>query len=1126
MRCSGCGTESAGVVKFCNECGAAFNRTCPTCGAANSASAKFCGHCAAELASDKEAASGVTTTHFPLNLGLPIAEPVVEGERKLVTALFADIKGSVELMADLDAEDARAIIDPALRLMVDVVRAHEGYVVRSTGDGIYALFGAPIAYQDHPRRGVYAALAMQTALRSYSERLEQQNRRPITVRIGINTGEVVVRVIDTGARLEYGGIGHTINLAARLQTLASPGSVVIGDRTRKLVDGYFTLRALEPTVLKGMSDPVIAHEVEGISQLRRPLQIAMRRGLSQFVGRENELRLLTLAFEQMITGRGQIVATVTQAGTGKSRLLYEFLSTLPQSVRILDGYAMAHGKGMPWMPIVELLSNFFGIQPDDDAARRRSKIEAALAALDPALIEVTPYLFGLLGITDGPDALGQMDPRVRRTRLIDSVRDVILALSRNEPVVLVFEDLHWADAQTALLLDAVADSITDARVLLLVTYRPDHDPHWAGKDHYAEIRLQPLSADAAAALLESLLPPGGQLGPLKQSILEQTAGNPFFIEEISASLLEEGTVVQDGTTRLTKPLSQLRLPATVQDTLAERIDNLPLGHKELLQTLAVIGSRLPMELILAVCDGMKMRPDGILSDLRNADFIYLQPDSQAVVYVFKHAFTQEVAYNTLLGERRKRLHQRVAETMEVLYADTLRDHIGQLAYHYSRTSNVSRAIACLAQAGEVAVQRSAHAEAAETLNAALRLIERSPDGPERAAQESRLWLALGVSLQTSLGYAASEVGTAYQRALELAERTGDTRQLVAAIRGHSTYSIVKADYQTAFELGTRLSRIEVETQDHVAERLMIVGFASLYTGQFRLGEAYFLQAIAPEHANTNIETIHYSGHSRAASLSYLALNMWHLGYPDRALHYSSEAYAVATSLGIPITLAQAMGMCGAVRLARRDYPIVEQWMDKTIAHAVEQGFPYWFTFASLLKAELRFQRGEAAEALAMFEPHLQNYRLSGAKIGLPMFLAMRAHMLSECGRSAEALLTFDEAFALVEETNERYSEAELYRIKGEVLLKQDRVAAESLFLRSLTIAANQQAKSLELRAAISLAALWQSQGRTRAALDLLGPIHGWFTEGFDSPDLQRAQALLDELIVATRPIRSPQSSLS
>ncbi|MBW4550634.1 MAG: AAA family ATPase [Aphanocapsa sp. GSE-SYN-MK-11-07L] len=1108
MQCPDCKTENPDAVKFCNECGTPLKRVCSKCSYENVTSAKFCSQCATRLEVWK-------VPVVALSLDRPITIPVVDGERKIVTALFADIKNSMDLMVNLDAEEAQAIVDPTLRLMGEAVRSLEGYVVHTTGDGIYALFGAPAASHDHPRRAIYAALEMQRMLRSFAEQLAKQNKPAIEVRVGINTGEVVVRTLDTGGRVEYLAIGHAINFASRLQIAAPPGSIAIGERTRRLVDGYFELLELAPMSVKGISDPIVAYEVTGLGALRRHLEVSMRRGLSKFVGREREMHALHLALDLAISGQGQIVAIITEAGTGKSRLLFEFSRTLPLECKILEAFALSHGKAMPWMPVIDMLQNYFDIRIDDSPEIRRDKINASLTELDPSLHNAAPYLYSLLRINEATDSLSQMDPLVKRLRSLDAIKRIILAEALKQPLILMFEDLHWIDAQTRLLLNLLADSIRNSRILLLVTYRPEYDSDIFNKDNYTEIKIDPLNFHGAEELLSSLLPNADELSPLKRFIIDQTGGNPFFMEEIVRSLFEDGTLINDGAIRLTKPLGQLQVPPTIQGTIAERIDKLPAAHKEFLQTLAVLGVRFQIDLIFEVCSGIQAPLDEMLTDLKEADFIYPQPGQNLTIYLFKHVLTQEVAYNSLLTHRRKSLHEHVGQTIELIYAEKLHDHVSQLAYHYSRTSNTDKAIEYLGQAGEIAIQRSAHVEAAESLNAAIRLLDSLPDSSERVAQKSRFWLALGVSLQTSMGYAASEVGEAYEKARELSERCGDRLQLISAVRGHSVFSIVRADYETVFRLGETLKSLDDGNQEYSIEYLLTLGLASLYTGQLKLGKKYFLEAVTPRREKQAIETIQYAGHSRAFSLSYFALNMWYLGYPDTALKHSEEALNLAQNLSIPITMAQAQGMYGLLCHTRREYRVSEEWIDKTVAYAAAQGFPYWFTFGSILKGWLIAEQSNNGSGIIQFEDSLRDYRASGARIGLPWFLALRAEILAKNGQIEEGLLAIEDAFSGINETDERYHEAELHRLKGELLLTRKTPEAinvgESCFQRSLKVASSQKAKSLELRAATSLASLCLRQGRFKEGVKLLSPIYGWFTEGFDTPDLMDARRLLDEL---------------
>ena len=529
----------------------------------------------------------------------------------MVTALFADLKGSTELMENLDPEEAREIIDPVLRIMIDAARHYEGYIVQSTGDGIFALFGAPAAYEDHPQRALYAASQMQQKLRDYAQRLANQGRPRLETRIGINTGEVVVRTVETGGKIEYTPIGHTANLASRLQTLAPTGSIAVSEHTRRLVEGYFELRALGPVQVRGISEPISVYEVTGLGPLRTHFQLSARRGLTKFVGRDREIAEMKRALESAIGGRGQLVAVVAEAGTGKSRLFHEFKATLPAACKVLETYSASYGKASAWLPVLELLRDYFNIEDADDPAWRREKVRARQAALDPALSGVLPYLFGPLGIQGDPDPLAHMDPQTKRQRTLDAIKRIILRESLNQPLVLIFEDLHWIDNQTQSLLDLLADSLASARLLLLVNYRPEYRHQWGNKSYYSQLQLNVLDSRSVGEMLAMLVGERSELEPLKQTIIERTEGNPFFVEEMVQALFDEGALARNGAVKLVRPLSQLRLPPTVQGILASRIDRLRPVQKDLLQTLAVMGQESPLALITKVA----LQPDGELPDL-------------------------------------------------------------------------------------------------------------------------------------------------------------------------------------------------------------------------------------------------------------------------------------------------------------------------------------------------------------------------------------------------------------------------------------------------------------------------------------------------------------------------------
>ncbi len=707
-----------------------------------------------------------------------------DGERKTVTALFADIKGSTELEQDLDPEEARAIVDPALKLMIDAVHRYDGYVVQSTGDGIFAMFGAPLAHEDHPQRALYAALRMQEELRRYAATLRERGRAPIEIRVGVNTGEVVVRAIQTAeGHAEYTPIGHTNNLASRMQAVAATGTIATTEDTRKFCEGYFTFRSIGPTRVKGVSEAVNVHEVTGLGPLRTRLQASARRGLSKFVGREAELAQMKRALELAKNGRGQMVAAVGEAGVGKSRLFFEFQAVGQQGCLVLETLSVSHGKASAYLPLIDLLKSYFDIIPDDDARRRREKIAGKILILDRALEDTLPYFFTLLEVVESDDQVARMDAEIRRRRTLDAIKRLILRESLSQPLIVVFEDLHWLDEGSRALLNLLTDSIGTARVLMLVNYRPEFTHTWGNKTYYTQLRLDPFGAESGEEMLKALLDDGRELAPLKRVIMEKTEGNPFFMEEIVQALFEQGALVRNGAVKLAKSLSTIRIPATVQAVVASRIDRLPPEQKDLLQTLAMMGKEFPFRLVREVSGKADDELQRLLSELQIAEFIYEQPAVSDVVYVFKHALSQQVAAGSALLERRRVLHQRVAHVLEAQFPETVETQPELIAHHYTEAGQAAQAIPYWQRAGERALQRSANLEAINQLKKGLELLESIPDAPERNRSENE---AQRCSLLLILGEAQWKAGEYLEaretllRAADVAQSLGSTESLIRA----------------------------------------------------------------------------------------------------------------------------------------------------------------------------------------------------------------------------------------------------------------------------------------------------------------------------------------------------------
>jgi class 3 adenylate cyclase len=735
----------------------------------------------------------------------PAGAPL-EGERKTVTALFADIKGSTELMEDLDPEEARAIIDPALKLMIDAVHRYGGYVVQSTGDGIFALFGAPVAHEDHPQRALYAALRMQEELGRYSAKVVADGGIPIEARVGVNTGEVVVRSITTGAgQVEYTPIGHTTNLASRMQAVAPTGSVAISEQTRKFVEGYFAHKPLGPTRVKGVSEPVNVYEVTGLGPLRTRLQRSAGHGLTKFVGREREMEAMRAAADRATSGHGQIVAAMAEAGVGKSRLYFEFKAKNQSGWMVLETFSVSHGKASAYLPVLDLLHGYFKIAGEDDERTRREKVAGKIAILDRSLEDTLPYLFSLLGIVEGEDPLAQMDGQLKRRRTLEAIKRILLRESLNQPLMVIFEDLHWIDEATQEFLNLLADSLGTAKILLLVNYRPEYSHKWNSKTYYTQLRLDPLGKESAGEMLSALLGDGVEVTALKRVIIEKTEGNPFFMEETVQVLFDEGALVRDGSAvKLTRSLNTLKIPPTVQGILSARIDRLPAEAKDLLQTLAVIGRDFPLSLIREVVTRSDDGLNRLLNDLQLGEFIYEQPAVGDTEYVFKHALTQEVAYNSVLIERRQQLHERTAAALETLYTSSVEEHLAQLAHHYGRSANPDKAVQYLTRAGQQALNRSAFAEAQAQLQQGLEWIKKLPESRDRDARELELAIPIAQVLLVTRGFTAPETRAAAERARDLAEKSGNLAQLVAQIFEIWRNLFFTGDYSTGGLLADRL----------------------------------------------------------------------------------------------------------------------------------------------------------------------------------------------------------------------------------------------------------------------------------------------------------------------------------
>jgi class 3 adenylate cyclase/predicted ATPase len=1125
MRCTKCGTDNAADARFCNQCATPLNRACPQCAHLNAPDAKFCSQCAVVLGG--QAAVGSDASASPLSRGsvrlgpeAQDASAALDGERKTVTALFADIKGSTELMEDLDPEEARAIIDPALNLMIDAAHRYDGYVVQSTGDGIFALFGAPVAHEDHPQRALYAALRMQEELRRYSAKVVADGSTPIQGRVGINTGEVVVRSIQTGAgQVEYTPIGHTTNLASRMQTAAPVGSIAISEASRKLCEGYFILKPLGATKVKGVSEPVNVYEVTGLGPLRTRLQRSAGRGLTKFVGRDREMEAMRAAADRAISGHGQIVAAMAEPGVGKSRLYFEFKAKSQSGWMVLETFSVSHGKASAYLPVLDLLQGYFKIAGEDDERTRREKVAGKITILERSLEDTLPYLFSLLGIVEGDDPLAEMDGQLKKRRTLEAIKRIILRESLNLPLMVVFEDLHWIDDATQEFLNLLADSLGTAKILLLVNYRPEYSHQWNSKTYYTQLRLDPLGQESADEMLSALLSDGKDLIPLKRLIIERTEGNPFFMEETVQVLLDEGALIHDGAAvRLIKPLNMLKIPPTVQGILAARIDRLPPNPKDLLQALAVIGREFPLSLIRAVLTKTDDELSALLNDLQLREFIYEQPAVGDAEYIFKHALTQEVAYNSVLIERRKQLHERIGAALETLYANSIEDHLDELAHHYSRSGNVPKALEYHERAGRRALQRSAYTDAMRALTSALELLMRLPESPERDQRELGLQTTLGPVLMITKGWAAPETERVSLRMQELAETGGTAAQRFSLLSGLFGTAYVGGRLQEARDWIEQVRTLvsQQPEPEFLLELHHIDWSFALSTGELETAQRHVEDGLAFYQAHPgSVPVMPYSAHHPAVcGHAWGAIIFWLRGYPERARRHADRAVSLAHEVGHSPSVIFALGHKANVhQIAREVTPALES-AEAAITIAEKEGVPLFESWARVAKGWALAHLGQAEQGVAQIREGLAMASATGAEMWRTYNLAQLAEACGKAERIDESLEAIAKALDVVQEKGERWWEAEIVRLRGELLLKRNPsglAEAQTSFERAIEIARQQSAKSLELRATMSLARLLDKQGKRDDTRAMLAEIYGWFTEGFDTADLKDAKALLNEL---------------
>jgi class 3 adenylate cyclase/predicted ATPase len=1056
----------------------------------------------------------------PSPVASPAALPPPDAERRQLTVLFGDLVDSTRLASQLDPEDWRGVVREYQRVCTDIIQRYEGHIAQLLGDGLLIYFGYPHAHEDDAQRAVRTGLGILEAMGNLTTHLQQAKSIPLALRLGIHTGLVVVGDMGGPGRQEQLALGEVPNIASRIEGLAAANTVAISEASYRLVQGYFDCEALGAQTLRGVTHPVQVYRVLQESGARGRLDVAVTRGLTPLVGRESEVTLLLERWAQVKAGHGHVVLLSGEGGIGKSRLVQVLRDHIAREPHTRwECRSSPYSQHTALYPLIDFVYRVLHWQPDEAPEAKLAALEQALRQYRLPLEDTVPLFAPLLSLAIAEDRYPPLavSPQRQRQKTLESIVALLLELAEEQPVLFILEDVHWTDPTTLEWLALFIDQTPMASVLMLLTCRPEFQPTWSSRSYLTQVTLNRLSRNQIALMAEQVA--GGRSLPAEvlRQIVEKTDGVPLFVEEMTKALLESGRLEEvNGRYALTGSLPSLAIPATLQDSLMARLDRL-VTAKAVAQYAAVIGRQFAYDLLSTASQLDAATLQRELGKLVEAEIVYQRGMPPQATYTFKHALIQDAAYQSLLKSTRQQYHQRIAQVLEQQFPETVDTQPELLAQHYTEGGLGVQAVDSWQRAGERAIAHSAYVEATSHLTRGLEVLHAFPDIPERTRRELALYTALGVPLQATRGWAAPEVQHAYARARELCQQMGDTPQLFPILRGLVRFYQVSGEAQTGHVLAEQCLRLAQSIQD---PSFLLVAHESLATSLHQLGEfasarAHYEHGLAfyiPEHHHAL--ALRYGTNSGVVCLARVAMALWALGYPAQALQRSHETLALMQKLSHPFSLMYGLSWIAMVMLYCRNERTVQEWADALIASSTEQGLVQGVVCGRILRGWALAAQGYGEEGIAEMHQGVIDWRALGVQTAVSYMLAFLAEAYGAYGQAEEGLRLLGEALAVVHETGERYHEADLYRVQGDLLLRQatpDAIQAEASFQQALAVARRQQAKSWELRAAMSLSRLWQQQGKRNEACELLAPVYGWFTEGFDTADLQEAKALLEAL---------------
>jgi class 3 adenylate cyclase/predicted ATPase len=1048
----------------------------------------------------------------------PSVSPEDRAERRQITVMFSDLVGSTALSARMDPEDLREVISAYQKCVAETVQRFGGFVAKYMGDGALIYFGYPQAHEDDAERAVRAGLALVAAVSGL------KTHAPLQARIGIATGLVVVGdLIGAGETQERGIVGETPNLAARLQGVAEPNSVVIAEGTRKLLGNLFELEDLGPLGLKGIEGPARGWRALRPASVESRFEALHASGMTELVGREEELKLLLRRWSRAKNGEGQVVLLSGEAGIGKSRLTAALLQSVAAEPHIrLRYFCSPQHTNSTLYPIIGQMERAAAATQGDTPQAKLDKLDALLAHSSTTAVDAALFAEMLSLPNDGRYPALELTPQQRRERTLDALIAQVETLARKNPVLMIFEDAHWADPTSLELFGRVLRRIATHCVLLLITFRPEFNPPWLGQPHVTSLTINRLTRREVEAIIDRVV--GNKLLPANvlQDIIERTDGIPLFVEEMTKAVVEAES---DGTAErvaATVPSPALAVPATLQASLMARLDRLGGPAKEVAQIGAAIGREFSHALLAAVVDKREAELRSALDRIVAAGLLFRQGLPPQASYLFKHALVQDAAYGTLLREPRRALHACIAETLESGFADIAENQPEVLARHCTEAGLNEKAAGLWGKAGLRSVARSALVEAVEQITRALDQVGALPATPALRREQIKLQVAVITPLMHVKGYSAPETRAAVERArllIEQAEALGEPPEdpllLYSILYGFWVANLFAFNGDVCRDVAARFLAL-AEKQGATVPLMIghrLMGPSLLFTGDFMESRAHLDSAFALyDPVEHRALATRFGSDPGVTILSYRSWAAWYLGYPEAAQAEADHALEDARKIGQAATMMVALACAAWTRRLCRRFAAAGALADELAALADEKAGAYWKALGTMMQGDLLALTGGASVAIQKIISGVTAQRSTGATVLIPYYLSSLARAYADLGRFDEAWRYIDEAMTAVETTKERLFEAEIRRIVGEItVLQRDAAKAEAHFERALKVARQQQAKSWELRAATSLARLWRDQGQPQQARELLAPVYGWFTEGFDTRDLMEAKALLEEL---------------